>query len=315
MSKPNPRTRPRKAAAVATTPPGRSSAPQTVSGRWMAGALAFVVAGAAFCVWGVLCLTFWLGSWQLLYHPQSAVVRTPANVGLQFDAVDFATTESGQPQLHGWWIPGPPESRFTAIVLHGAYGNIGDAVPFQAPLHDAKLNLLVFDYRGYGASRFVRPSEAHWRQDTESAIRYLKDTRHVPAGSIVLVGSDLGANLALEVAAVHPELAGVVLQGPVDSPADRVFSDPRARLVPANLLFRDRWDLRAAASGLRIPSLWFEKPVSNPNAEQRTNDAYEEISARKVRVWLAESPDRLKDYSEALARWVDDLGTLGQASQ
>lgn len=312
MSKPHARTKTRKAATGAITRSDRSSALQTVSARWIAGALAIVVAGAVLCVWGALCLIFWLGSWQLLYNPKSVIVRTPADAGLQFDSVDFATTESGQPQLHGWWIPGPPESRSTAVFLHGADGNIGDAVPALAPLHAAKLNLLVFDYRGYGSSRFVRPSEAHWREDTEAAIRYLTGTRHVTAGSIILVGSHLGANLALEVAAVHPDLAGVVLQDPVQSPTDAVFGDPRARLVPAHLLFRDRWDLLAASSRLHIPSLWFEKPAAQPRARQRTNEAYEEISARKVRVWLADSPDAMNNHADAVARWVDNLAPAGQ---
>jgi len=56
----------------------------------MAGAVATVLLAATLCVWGALCLTFWQGSWQLLYHPATAVARTPANVGLPFEAVDFA---------------------------------------------------------------------------------------------------------------------------------------------------------------------------------------------------------------------------------
>lgn len=314
MSKSNARTKPPRPGAT-VTPQSRGVDPsaQTVSVRWIAAALAIAIAGAALCVWAALCLTFWLGSWQLLYHPKSAIVQTPAAARLQFDAVDFATTESGQPQLHGWWIPGPPESRFTAIFLHGADGNIGDAVPALAPLHDAKLNLLVFDYRGYGASRFVRPSEAHWREDAESAIRYLTDTRHVPANSIVLAGSDLGANLALEVAGGHSELAGVVIEDPLASPTDGVFGDPRARLIPAHLLFRDRWNLLASAAGLHIPLLWFENPRPQPKARELIDRAYEEIAARKVRVWLADSPGTMKNYAEAVSRWVDDLTPTGQA--
>jgi len=47
------------------------------------------------------------------------------------------------------------------------------------------------DYRGYGQSKFARPSEARWREDAESALRYLTATRHIAANSIVLVGRDL----------------------------------------------------------------------------------------------------------------------------
>lgn len=271
-----------------------------------------MISAAALCVWGTLCFLFWQGSWQLLYHPKATIARTPAKAGLAFDSIDFATTESGQPRLHGWWVPGSPGSRFTGIYLHGADGNIGDTVSDLVPLHAAKLNLLVFDYRGYGESRFVRPSETHWREDAEWAIHYLTDTRHLPAGSIVLVGSGLGANLALEVAAAHPELGGVVLDGPAENPEDKVFRDPRARLVPAHWLVRDRWDLRAAAIALRDPSLWMEASSPATPAHPIDGQAYDSVAARKVRVWLVDSPSRAADFTEAVSRWLDDLESESQ---
>ena len=80
-----------------------------------------------------------------------------------------------------------------------------------ARLHAVGVNVLAFDYRGYGQSAFVRPSEADLRQDAEWAFQYLSETRHIDRGAIVLDGEGLGANLALEVASAHPELAGVVL--------------------------------------------------------------------------------------------------------
>jgi len=284
------------------------------SRRGSAAGFAAAVVAAALCVWGALCFLFWQGSWQLLYHPKATIAQTPANAGLVFDSIGFATTEAGQPQLHGWWIPGPPMSRFTAIYLHGANGNIGDTIPALGPLYSAKLNLLIFDYRGYGMSRFVRPSEAHWREDVELAIHYLTDTRHLPAGSIVLVGSGLGANLALEVAAAHPDLAGVVLEDPAVSPEDAVFNDPRARLVPAHWLVRDRWDLRAAAGALHVPSLWLETPATVAHENQPSNSAYDAVAARKVRVWRPDAATRAAETSKAVSRWLGDLGSRSHES-
>ena len=288
------------------------SSPPTITPRWIAAAFVGVFAAAALCLWGTLCFTFWQGSWQLLYHPKTAITQTPADAGLDFDSIDFATTDAGQPQLHGWWIQGPPGSRFTAIYLHGTSGNIGDVIPALAPLHAAKLNLLVFDYRGYGKSRFARPSEARWREDTESAIHYLTATRHLSAGSIVLVGSGLGANLALEVAAVHPELAGVVLEDPAESPEDAVFNDPRARLVPAHWLVHDRWYLVPAATALHIPSLWLEAPVPKTSPHGINREAYDKVAARKVRVWLTDSAHKTTEDAEAVSRWLDDLAPNAQ---
>src|SRR5579859_4411629 len=203
--------------------------PETVSARWLLSAIAVVIPGAAFCAWAVLCLLFWQGSWQLLYHPTAAVTRTPAGSGIAFDAVEFDPSDTGAAQLQGWWIPAA-NARWSVLFLHGQDGNLANTVDDVARLHGAGVNVLAFDYRGYGQSAFVHPSEARWREDAESALLYLTATRHVDAHSIVLDGSALGANLALEVAAAHPELAGVVLESPLDSPMNEIFADPRAKL-------------------------------------------------------------------------------------
>jgi pimeloyl-ACP methyl ester carboxylesterase len=316
MSKANPshesRTKSARSAVTAKrTTSGHSSSPLTISARWLLGAIGLVIAAAALCAWGALCLTFWQGSWQLLYHPQAAVVRTPANVGLAFDDLPFAATEAGLPQLHGWLIPAAPGarySRYTVLYLHGANGNLGDTLDELARLHNSGLNVFAFDYRGYGQSRPIHPSEAHWREDAEWALQYLTGTRHISINSVVLIGHDLGANLALEVAAAHPDLAGVVLQEPGETPLAPIFLDPRARMVPAHLLVRDHWDAMAPAAALLISSLWFYLPAKqatpNPSYEP---EFFKRVPARKVLVWLPAADKDDADFLNALTAWLDDL--------
>ncbi len=282
--------------------------PELVSGRWLLVAVSGTIAIAAFCGWLGLCLLFWQGSWQLLYHPVATLARTPASAGLAFDPVAFAVTDTGVPQLKGWWIPatqGARRTRFTVIYLHGQNGNLGDTVDALAQLHAAGVNVLAFDYRGYGASQFARPSEAHWRQDAEWALDYLTGTRQIDAGAIVLDGTGLGADLALEVAAKHPELAGVVVDSPIDDPAGAIFNDARARLVPARLLVRDRYDLDAAAGMLRVRLLWFER--ADAAGSTREPEAYKKVTAHKMIVRLDPSGEVNKEAADAMSRWLDGL--------
>ena len=285
--------------------------PPLVSGRWLLLAMCGTIAAAAFCGWLALCLLFWQGSWQLLYHPAAAVARTPASVGLAFDPVAFAATDTGVPRLKGWWVPaaqGGRLARFTVIYLHGQDGNLGDTVDALVRLHAVGVNVLAFDYRGYGASQFARPSEAHWRQDAEWALEYLTGTRHIDAGTIVLDGTGLGANLALEVAARHPELAGVVAELPTAKPVSPIFDDPRARLVPARLLVRDRYDLDAPAGALRVPMLWLEQTVAaGPTGATHEPEAYRRVAAHKMLVWLNPAEDVYKKAGDAMSRWLDEL--------
>jgi hypothetical protein len=291
--------------------PRAPSEPARVSGRWLLGAVALTIGAAVFCAWCALCLLFWQGSWQLLYHPAAVVARTPATAGLAFDTVGFAVTDAGTPRLAGWWIPAAPDapfSRLTVLFLHGQDGNLADTVDALARLHAAGVNVLAFDYRGYGQSQFERPSEAHWRQDAEWAIQYLTGTRHVAAGAIVLDGTGLGANLALEVAAAHPELAGVIVESPLADPARAIFNDARARMVPAHLLVRDRYDLNAAAADVRVPVLWFASDErSKVGVVPHEPGAYGRIAGRKMLVWLNPAKNIDMQIVDALARWLDEL--------
>jgi pimeloyl-ACP methyl ester carboxylesterase len=294
------------------TPRGTHSAPPTVSGRWLLSAASIALVVAAVCAWLTLCLLFWQGSWQLLYHPTSTVTRTPASVGLPFEPVAFATTEAGLPRLRGWWIPAATDarySRFTVLYLHSQTGNLGHTVDALATLHNLGVNVLAFDYRGYGQSQFAHPNEARWREDADSALIYLTATRHVPASTVVLDGRDLGANLALEVAAAHPDLAGVVLESPLESPVNDLFNDPRARLVPAHLLVRDRFNADESGNALLISSLWLiAEPASSKAAGQTQHPAgYDRITAQKMIVWLKPSPAQSQPFADAYTRWLDEL--------
>jgi pimeloyl-ACP methyl ester carboxylesterase len=293
------------AAKRAQVHPRDASGRIRVSGRWLLSAVALTIGAAVFCAWCALCLLFWQGGWELLYHPAAQVARTPATVGLAFDAVGFAATDAGTPRLAGWWIAAAPDAKFarlTVLYLHGQDGNLGDSVDALARLHAAGVNVLAFDYRGYGQSQFVRPSEAEWRQDAEWAIEYLTGTRHVAPGAIVLDGTGLGANLALEEAAAHPELAGVIVESPLADPAQAIFGDVRARMVPAHLLVRDRYDLNVAAANVRVPVLWFE-----PTSQNEESQAYARIGAHKMFVSADAGKTTNQQIVNTLVRWLDEL--------
>jgi uncharacterized protein len=282
----------------------QQTAPPTVSAKWLLTSLVIVLIAAVLCAWGTLCILFWQGSWQLLYHPTAAITKTPASLNLPFQSIGFATNNAGEPQLRGWWIPGASPSPFTAVYLHPENGNLSDALPALAPLHEAGLNIFAFDYRGYGQSHFEHPGEERWREDAESALQYLSGTRHIAPASIILIGRDLGANLALKIAAAHPDLAGVILEQPLDDPTATIFSDTRAHLVPAHLLVSERWDTKSAASNLLIPSLWFSW---TPAHGHNSNALYQSVPARKTIVWLTGSPNEPREFSSSLSAFLDQL--------
>src|ERR1700675_4836378 len=80
-------------------PQGTSSEPPpTVSGRWLLIAAGATLTAAAACAWLTLCILYWQGSWQLLYHPSAVIAPTPASAGLSYEPVKFAVNETGTTQ-------------------------------------------------------------------------------------------------------------------------------------------------------------------------------------------------------------------------
>ncbi len=299
-----------------TSQSGTAAQQPTVSPIWLITVLGSVVVGSIFLAWVALCFVFWQGSWQLLYHPTSELSRTPASVGLAFDPIGLATTQAGVQRLSGWWIPaspGAPFANITVLYLHGANGNLSNTVDDLQRLHATGLTILAIDYRGYGRSEFVHPSEARFLQDTNWALQYLTSTRYAAPGSILLVGQGLGANLAVEVAAAHPKLAGVVLEDPLPDPTSAIFHDPRAHIVPAHSLVSDRWDLDKATSRLQTPALWLEKtsPPGLLSLPERPA-AFQKIPGPKSLVWVVSSANSDKDFTRILDAWLRDLPNHGR---
>jgi hypothetical protein len=241
-----------------TPPPGWKSplAPQQplASARWILGALAATLLLAVLCVYVTFCLLFWQGQWQLVFKPSHAITTTPASAGLKFDEIRFDSTETGVLQLDGWWIPADNAApAATLLFLHDGSGSLSDTLPQLQALHNLGLNIFAFDYRGFGKSVNIHPSQASTYEDADAAWDYLANTRHLSQSTIVLDGVGLGAAIAVEVARRHSQAAALILEDP--KPPILNSLDARTRLIPVRLLFHDRFDPTRTLAGLRMPKL------------------------------------------------------------
>ena len=235
--------------------PAPKVAPETVDPRWLLKAIGAVVAVGLLCAYASVCALFYFQQWQLVLHPSHAVPQTPASQGLQFQPVRFGDDAAGQPQLAGWWIPGDLPTDPTVLMLHGQDGSMSDALREAKALHDARLNVLLFDYRGYGVSGGEHPTAQRMASDASSALRYLLDTRGVPVNSVIVYGLHLGASLAVELCRQHPELPALILQAADGDTETRVLRDERSRIVPLRLFFHETFPLADPLHTLKTPKL------------------------------------------------------------
>jgi pimeloyl-ACP methyl ester carboxylesterase len=228
---------------------------EVVDPRWLlkAGGIAFAV--ALLCAYGTLCWLFYQGQWQFALHPSRAVAKTPASLGLQFQPIRFAVDATGQPQLSGWFIPSDTPSALTALMLHSGDGDISNALPTAQLLHTARLNVFLFDYRGFGASLGDHPTEALMQVDAEYALNYLTTTRGLAPSQIIPFGQGIGASLATRLCAQHHDLPALILDSPTGDIEASIAHDARSKFIFTSLFLREHFALTGPLSKLTTPKL------------------------------------------------------------
>jgi uncharacterized protein len=232
--------------------------PPLASARWLISGLLATLAFAVLCVYLTFCLLFWQGQWQLIFKPSRSVTHTPATADLHYDNISFGATETGVLELRGWWVPAEPGAHFaqdTMLVMHDGTGSLTGTVPQVAALHSIGINVFVFDYRGFGESVQLHPSEASTQHDAEAAWEYLTGTRHLPPSRIALDGVGLGAAIAAEIARRHPETPALILENPSPPVLELLQFDSRTHLLPLHWLVHDRFDIRATLTNVKAPTL------------------------------------------------------------
>jgi uncharacterized protein len=276
-----------------------------VSPRWLAMAFGLTILLAAICGYGALCLLFYQGQWQLLFHPSRTVAATPASAGLAFSEVHFDVTDAGQAQLDGWWIPAAAGSQYdadTVLYLHDGQGSLSDCVPALTLLHGLGVNVFAFDYRGFGHSAGSHPTERLVNADADAAWTYLTDLRHITPRRLVVFGSGVGATFAAHLGAQFAP-AGVVLQDPSPSARHIFLTDARARILPLWLLQNEKLDPGADLAAEHAPRLFLD--VRGDSA--RTRALFEASSYPKEYFDLRSSPE--STVTATLRRFFDEVLT------
>jgi fermentation-respiration switch protein FrsA (DUF1100 family) len=153
---------------------------------------------------------------SLLYYPSRAEGGTPARAGLAYEDLDVPT-EDGE-RLHAWWIPARGPSAGHVLLCHGNAGNVADRVIHAKLLVDAGLDVMLFDYRGYGRSSGAPDEEGTYR-DARAARVALLGRPGADASRLLYLGESLGAAVALALALEFPP-RGLVLQSAFTSVRD-----------------------------------------------------------------------------------------------
>ncbi len=137
------------------------------------------------------------------------------------------TFDSDSVTCSGWHFPGDGDrfdganGRPVVVMGHGFGGTKDSGLePFADRLSRAGLDVLAFDYRGFGASEGIprqTVSVADQIRDFESAVATAKRLPGVDPNRIVLWGSSMSGGHVLRVAARRDDVAAVIAMTPLTS--------------------------------------------------------------------------------------------------
>jgi fermentation-respiration switch protein FrsA (DUF1100 family) len=176
---------------------------------------------------------------RLVFFPDRHVGEPPPGV------TDRWLTTTDGVRLHAWYAR-HGEASPSLVWSHGNGGNIDGRAEVLVELAARGMNVLAYDYRGYGRSD-GRPSESGVYLDAEAAFDSERENGVAPA-RIVCFGESLGGAVSIHLATRRPCAAVAVV-----STFTSLRDIARAHYGPLGSLAGARFDSRAQVGGIEVP--------------------------------------------------------------
>ena len=149
----------------------------------------------------------------------------------------------------------------TLVFFHGNAGNIGLRLPNALQmLQYLNANILMVEYRGYGDSDSVKPTEAGLKLDGHAALRFIQQHESIDPSRVFLFGRSLGGAVAFDLA-MYAQTNGIPLAGVIVENTFLSISHMVDHLMPMlapfkALVLRMNWDSFRIVPHLTTPVLY-----------------------------------------------------------
>jgi uncharacterized protein len=181
-------------------------------------------------LWFGLAGCAWIDAEQRLrvYRPTQGTMSDWQPVTEQDEAlwIDVPPADAGAPaqRLRAVWLTQPDPAAPGVLYLHGTFRNVFQNRPKIAAIFAAGFSVLAVDYRGWGESTPILPSEASIVEDAGLAWAELARRVQDPH-SRVIFGHSMGSGAAVELAlrqSAPPTYGALVLESGMTSMPDLV---------------------------------------------------------------------------------------------
>jgi uncharacterized protein len=193
------------------------------------------------------------------YEAYGQPIRTicPDSTHLKYQRIELRSEDGIK--LSGWVILSEKDTLTSPWLLfcHGNASDISyiDYIARYKLFTNLGINILTFDYRGFGESE-GKPSEAGLYKDAMASYNYLTVVRHIKPEKIIIYGHSLGTGVAVDLATRVPAAALVVEAGFQSNPKTAHQMYPFLPMRLLNLLMRNRFMSIEKIDRITMPKLF-----------------------------------------------------------
>jgi len=193
----------------------------------------------------------------VFYFPSREMNHFPEHLGLEYSNVWIKSEDL---RLHGWFLPSvkDPDSSPCVLFLHGNALNIGNHLFSVNWMPEQGINVLLFDYRGYGYSE-GSSSLVGLREDAHAALEYIVQDETCQGSDLFILGQSLGGAIAVELYATtehQQRVSGLIIDSAFSSYRD-IFQEKLSDFfitwpfqMPLRYLVDDRFSPKEFAASL-----------------------------------------------------------------
>lgn len=154
--------------------------------------------------------------------------------------IEFDSRVTGEAtRLHGLWLPADHADAPVLLYLHGARWNVAGSATRMRRMQALGFSVLAVDYRGFGQSSKVLPSETMAYEDARAAWDWLAQQH--PDKPRYIFGHSLGGAIAIDLAANVNDERGTIVEGTFTSIPD-VVSSTQWGWLPVGPLITQRFE-------------------------------------------------------------------------